>query len=282
MRPSPKNVLIISRTGGGEPAELSKEICIWLESQGVAARVAVHRQDGPDPICALPRPDLILVVGGDGTFISVARCAVPEKAPLLGLNFGRVGFLAEVRADEWRGPLSRILEEGFRVIPRMAMSLTVHREGKPLHESIAVNDLVVGRGAMARLVGMGLSVDGERVCSLRSDGIIVSTPPGSTAYCASAGGPVVHPDLMAFCLAPICPFLNTFRPLVVPGEATVEVEIEEARGETFLTEDGQNLTPLMTGDRVVIRRSEKDLLAVQGDGASYFHKLKSKGFITER
>jgi NAD+ kinase len=277
------SVLIVLKTDNRRAVALGEDVEAWLRERGVEVRIDEDLAGPSRPTAGRSHPgcDLILVLGGDGTFINVARVLLPSGIPLLGLNLGKVGFLAEVPASGWREALADVLEHGFQVDRRLVMEFEVRREGQLVRSGSAVNELVVSRGCLARLVRIAVSCRGERVASLRADGLIAATPTGSTAYNVSAGGPVVHPSLEVFCLTPVCPFLNDMRPLVLPGDSEFSVRIEEAYGDLFLTEDGQSGGDLASGDEVVIRRGRADLLVASRESDGYFAKLRAKGFITE-
>ena len=279
-----KSILIVTKADNAEAIKIGNDLSSFLGDCGCAAEVCEHHAgigEGEDAFTGRD-VDMIFVLGGDGTFISVARKLRALGAPLLGFNMGRVGFLADMPPRGWEERLRPLLEGDYTVSRRMALSFTVERSGQALHRGQAVNDLVVSRGMLARLVTLDLRYGERFISSVRADGLIVSTPTGSTAYGVSAGGPLVHPDLSVFTVSPICAFLNNFKPMVLPGQERLEVRVMEARGDVNLTEDGQIAYCLRTGDTVVIRRAERDLLIVDTGGADYFDKLKAKGFLTER
>ncbi len=275
------SVLIVLKTDNRRAVELAAEMEGWLRERDVEVRIDEDLAGPAKPEAARPRCDLILVLGGDGTFINVARALLPAGLPLVGVNLGKVGFLAEISASCWRERLAAMLERGFDVDSRLVMAFEVRREGVSVRQGLAVNELVVSRGCLARLVRISVSCCGEHIATLRADGLILASPTGSTAYNVSAGGPVVHSSLRAFCLTPICPFLNDLRPLVLPGDSEFSLRIDEAYGDLFLTEDGQSGTDLASGDEVVVRASEHDLLVATRERSGFFAKLRAKGFITE-
>jgi NAD+ kinase len=278
-----RSVLIVTRAGDPGAGDLAGSIGGFLSGRGIACEVCEHRTDVDGGQAGQPGHDfdLVLVLGGDGTFISVARNMYGSSAPLLGLDLGQVGFLAELAQDDWQAGLSRVLAGQVPVSRRMSLSFDIEREGRVVRRGFAVNDIVVSRVVLARLIRLHLSYGEEAISTLRADGVIVATPTGSTAYGVSAGGPIVHPGMQAFCVTPICPFLNGFRPLVLPAGREFRIAVEEARGEVNLTEDGQRAFELSRGDVVVVRRAEKDLLLVGGGDRAYFAKLRGKGFLRE-
>lgn len=277
-----RSVVIITKAGELEAVALGRTIAAWLAARGLPARVAEHDPEAGDlPACPLEEtPCLLLVLGGDGTFISVARRAHAASLPLLGLNMGHVGFWTELTRDNWEQGLSLLLERGLTLRPRLLLAYRVLRGASVVFGGFAVNELTVGRGSLARLVRLSLFAGGEHISSLRADGLIVSTPSGSTAYCVSAGGPILHQEIAAYCVTPVCPFLNDFRPLVLPARVGLSIRVEESTGEVWLTEDGQAALPLVAGDLVEVARAPRDLLVAETGAVSYFSTLKDKGFLT--
>lgn len=284
MREPMQSLLVVTKAGDAAAGALGLEITEFLRPRIRSVELCEHEPGAP--VCTggagAGDVDLVLVLGGDGTFISVARRLHGHPAPLLGLNLGRVGFLAELPRDHWREFLERALSGDFARRRRLCLEYRILREGREVGHGLAVNDLVVGRGILARLVRLELEHGGEHVVSLRADGLILSTPTGAAAYGASAGGPLVHPDLEVLVVTPICPFLNGLKPLVLPPEPELGVRVEDAGGDVHLTEDGQKTVPLAPGDRVLVRRSPSDLVLADLGHTSYFGKLRSKGFLTER
>ncbi len=279
-----RSYLVMTRTGDAAAQALGLEIVAWLKARGAAAALREHRSDRGSAACQLPLDggfDAGLVLGGDGTFIGVARASLGQGLTLLGLNLGRVGFLAEPAGD-WQRRLEALLAGTYSLSRRICLAYVVERRGETVCSGQAINDLVVSRGELARLIRLLVLRNDERVGAMRSDGLIVSTPTGSTAYGFSAGGPLVHPEMEALCLTPVCPFLNNFRPVVLPATGEVSVVVEEQGGEVRLSVDGQRSFALEPLDVVRVRRAPDDLILAETDGTSYFAKLASKGFFTER
>lgn len=284
MREPMQSLLVVTKAGDAAAGALGLEITEYLRPRLRSVDLCEHEPGAP--VCSgsgdAQGVDLVLVLGGDGTFISVARRMHGHTAPLLGLNLGRVGFLAELPRDRWQEFLERALAGDFTRRRRLCLEYRILRGQEEVGSGLAVNDLVVGRGVLARLVRLDLTHGGEHVVSLRADGLIVSTPTGAAAYGASAGGPLVHPDLEVLAVTPICPFLNSLKPLVLPPEPELAVRVADAGGDVHLTEDGQKTVPLSPGDKVVVRRSPYDLIVADLGRTSFFGKLRSKGFLTER
>jgi NAD+ kinase len=277
---APRTVYIVAKAGLAQALALAGEIAAWLTDRGVQSAVL---ENHPQALPQLPDQagpgDLLLVLGGDGTMLGVSREAVPRGLPVLGLNLGRVGFLNEVPVSDWPECLSGLLEHGCSVVRRMVLRFTVERGGKSVRSGVAVNDLVVSRGALARLIHLGLAVDGEPLTGMRADGLIVATPLGSTAYAVSAGGPIVHPSLDLFTMTPICPFLQNLRPMALPGASVLAVSVEEQTPKVHLTVDGQEGLLLAPGDVLKATRAERDLLLVALGRTSYMARLRAKGIV---
>lgn len=278
-----KKILIVTKPDDKNAASLGAEMTAFLSEKGAESAVCEHRPD----VCGMDDEsvgiyDLILVLGGDGTFIGVARRMHFLKAPLMGVNLGRVGFLAQLHQDLWREWLSKVLIEGIEVARRLSLEYEVIRGGDVVHKGLVINDLVVSRGELARLIRLSVTYDDISISSLRADGLIISTPTGSSAYGVSAGGPLIHADLPVYCVTPVCPFLNSFKPMVFPASGVCRVHVEELSGEVNLTEDGQSVINLVHDDEIVIRQSGADLLVVDLGPQAYFEKLKNHGFLTER
>lgn len=287
MQASVREVLVVVKSGDVKALELAGQIVSWLDGLGSSGRIVENRTDQEgctDAFCLAsggPRPQLAVVLGGDGTMISVARKLASECVPLMGINLGRLGFLTQLTGDDWREPLELVVRKGFAVSQLIMLTCEVARNGRQIFHSGAVNDVVV-RGSMARLIKVGIVFGGERLGAFRADGMVVATPTGATAYSMSAGGPLVHPDLQVLTITPICPFLCDFRPLVLPTDRPLDMGVEEATADVVLTCDGQATFPLQPGDWVRVRRSPHTLRLVAVGRHSYFNKLLDKGFIRER
>jgi NAD+ kinase len=220
--------------------------------------------------------DLILVLGGDGTFLGVARNMPARPVPVLGVNLGSLGFLTETTLQEMGGVLEEVLSGRFEVEERMMLQATVHRGGKILARQTLLNDVVISKSALARILEMHVEIDRKFVATYHADGLIVSTPTGSTAYSLSAGGPIVLPSLRAFCITPICPHALTNRPLVVPDSVRIQVTLRSSAEDVYCTMDGQVGLPLRAGDRVRVRRNPASLPLVISRHRNYFDVLRSK------
>jgi NAD+ kinase len=262
-------------------AAVAHELAEWLARRGhpvlldPVTRADIARTDLGE-LTAAAACDLIVVLGGDGTLLSVARRHAGGP-PILGVNLGRLGFLTEVARDDLYPALVDILAGRFEVEPRSLFEVLLERADGRKRRYLALNDAVITKTALARIIELNVSVDGRPVSRYRADGLVISTPTGSTAYNLSAGGPILHPQLPVAVLTPICPHTLTLRPLVVPDTSVVEVTLETPRESVYLTVDGQEGDEMGEGDRVRIRRHAEPVRLVRtGDPRSIFEGLRSK------
>jgi NAD+ kinase len=220
--------------------------------------------------------DLLIVLGGDGTLLSAARLAAAHKVPILAVNLGGLGFLTTVSLDELYPILEEIFSNQYRVSERVMLLAEILREGNVVRRQIALNDAVLNKAALARIMDLELRVDGEYVTTYKADGLILSTPTGSTAYSLAAGGPIIYPVVEAFVITPICPHTLTNRPLVIPDSARIEIEFRSEDDSVFLTFDGQVGIELARGDRIHISKAPEKLYLVRPSKKTYFEILRSK------
>lgn len=221
--------------------------------------------------------DLIVVLGGDGTLLSVARATGTRSVPILGVNLGRLGFLTEVNVDELLPALDKVMAGETRIESRMRMEVRVLRDGAPLSEYQALNDAVITKTALSRMIDLDAWADGAHVTTYHADGLIISTPTGSTAYSLSAGGPLLLPGLDALLLTPICPHSLTQRPLVTTRDTEIEIVVQSGGQEDVaLTVDGQEGMRLLDGDRVLARVSEHPVSLVGSPFRSRYEILHAK------
>ena len=254
---------------------VAAELRSWCVERGIesvdevelARRVASGQGDGVA---------LLVVLGGDGTLLSAVRALDGCEVPVLGVNLGRLGFLTEIALDELYPALEQLLAGEIRAEPRTMLACTVERGGRAVAAYRVLNDVVLNKGALARISDFSVRVDGCRVSTYRSDGFIVATPTGSTAYNLSAGGPIVSPNLGAFVLTPICPHTLTHRPILVPDSAVVEICLEFKNGEVYLTLDGQQGVELEEGDVVRVAKAERRVLLVRSPERDFYQVLRSK------
>lgn len=219
--------------------------------------------------------DLAIVLGGDGTMLTAARALLDDDVPLIGINRGRFGFLTDISTDSMLSGVARILDGEYSVEQRILLGATIVRDGQELSHGRALNDIVVSKGGQARLIELEVTIDGEYVHRQRSDGLIVSTPTGTTAYALSAGGPLLHPTLEAIALVPICPHTLSNRPFAINSASTVEITLMRA-DDARVHFDGQLHAELCKCDKVVIKRLDRTITLLHPRGHSHYEMLREK------
>jgi NAD+ kinase len=223
------------------------------------------------------RADALVVLGGDGTLLGVSHALDRRSVPILGVNFGSLGFLTEIALAELYPTLLSVLDNAYEYEERRMLRASVRRKGHPDQSGDVLNDVVVAKAVLSRIIELDVSIDGLFVSAFRADGLIVSSPTGSTAYNLAAGGPILHPALPAVVLTPICPHMLTNRPLVVNDHSTIEVRLRAERGvEVQVTFDGQRGFPLSSEDTVLVTRSPRSLRLVKASGRDFFGVLRTK------
>jgi len=285
-RPQPRRpirrVVVVAKPGTPEGQRIASELSAWLRSRGVSVRLdgttaqALGRKDGIG-IDKLPRgTDLVIVAAGDGTLLSVARTAGPQGVPILGVNFGGLGFMTELQPEELYAALERVLRGDYTIEEREALRLRFRRGRKILGEYAVLNDAVVTKTALARMLVIEVRIDKELVATYTSDGLIIATPTGSTAYNLSAGGPILDPRMSAFVIAPICPHAMSYRPVVVPGWVMIEVTLRSMTEEAYLTLDGQVGFPMHQLDAIVVDRHPRSVRLMRVARRGFFEVLQRK------
>jgi NAD+ kinase len=225
--------------------------------------------------------DMILVLGGDGTLLRVAHYIERENIPILGVNLGDLGFLTDVKVDEVISTLGQVMNGRYSLDKRMLLQATINQKDDKIKRfSFALNEIVVNNGPQSRLVHLSSSVDDTWINTFLADGLIISTPTGSTAYSLSAGGPIVHPKLHAILITPICPHILTNRPIVISDKEKITVEVIEKRigngGECLLSADGRALAQLKPGDEVEVKKAQHTITLLQPEGTDYYRVLRTK------
>ncbi len=278
-----KTIGIISKPQQDAIRQIVPALLEWLKQRQIAALCDQETADCVGPLCPVhareelaARADMLLVLGGDGTLLAVARAAGEREVPLLPVNLGSLGFLTSVKLDELYTVLEEVQAGQHRISERIQLDTEVVRGGEVLVRNRALNDAVLSKATLARIIDMELSIDGRYVCSYRADGLIIATPTGSTAYSLSAGGPIVYPTVDAFLVTPICPHSLTNRPLVIPDSMTLELAFQASDNAAYLTLDGQVGVELQAGDRVVIRKAATRLKLVRPLRKTYFEILRNK------
>ncbi len=250
-------VVIFSKPRQPEVAKVAAELKSWLQAKSLQITEE--------------NPDFAVVVGGDGTLLAAARTFGERQIPILAINHGGLGFLTEVTLDEMYRALDRVLAGEFVTDRRMMMDVTVDRM-----RYRALNDAVIHKGTLARIIELEARVDGQYVSSFRSDGLIVTTPTGSTAYNLSAGGPIIFPTMSAMVVTPICSHTLTNRPIVLSGDVRIEITLRSTQDEVHLTVDGQVGQRLNPGDRVTVERSPVEVQLIAPSDKNYFDVLRGK------
>jgi NAD+ kinase len=255
----------------------------WCEERGIELRAAgqIAAETNCAPLAVSDGEltedlDLVVVLGGDGTMLGAARLVGARQIPVLGVNFGWLGYLTEFTLDEMFPALEDVRAGNFFVEQRMMIDVELNRGDRIAVSHRALNDAVVNKAAPARMIELECYINGMFVNGFRADGMIVATPTGSTAYSLSAGGPIVHPSMSAILLTPICPHMLSNRPVVVPGESVIDLIFKRAEEELMLTIDGQSCVSLLSDDRITLRRSSTTFNLVRPTNRNYFEVLRTK------
>lgn len=237
-----KRIAILCKPHHASASELAAQISAWLAKRGVSSR-QYECADELDTGC-----DLLVTLGGDGTILGAGRHLINSGVPVFGINFGKVGFLTGCEPDKWEENLERILAGGLERRSCAVLRWKLRREKKTETEGVAINEIVVARGSIAKLLPLEISIDNRPLCGLRCDGALISSPIGSSGYNSSAGGPILSPGIQAFILTAICPFFSTFSPIVLDAHMTVQIKMSSPVAEAGLTVDGQTYIPLLACD----------------------------------
>lgn len=254
----------------------------WLEKEKGFLVHWDERDEPPgDESSIEPRPspgdlDLVVVLGGDGTLLKAVRLYGSQEAPVLGVNLGGLGFLTEIALDELPPLFEMILRGKVQTETRVVLTARIIREGEDYPSVPFLNDMVINKGALARIIDLETSIDGLFLTSYRGDGLIVATPTGSTAYNLAAGGPILHPSLKTIILTPICPFTLTNRPIILQDDVVIDIRLGSKAKEVWLTFDGQVGYPLKTGDVVRVQKAEKSIGLIKNPFKNYFEILRTK------
>ena len=283
-----KRIGIVLKPHQPEALKTICELAVWLAERDIKMvggpqieRERIEHQTGcsveeVDPEKLAGEVDLMLVLGGDGTMIATARMIGDREIPVLGVNYGGLGYLTEFRIEELFSALEAILAGNYRLDRRVMLSVQLRRDDNPQMTNRVLNDVVINKSALARIIEIEAYLNGQFVNAFRADGLIISTPTGSTAYNLSAGGPVIFPSMNAVVITPICPFTLSNRPIVVPDDAEIELILKTGKEEVALTLDGQVGFPLEMADRVVIKKSRTTFNLIQPSNRNYFDVLRDK------
>jgi NAD+ kinase len=283
-----KRIGIIAKQNKPEAVPIVRNLVEWLRPKKIEVFIeegmgklvhppltgpqlnSVEREDIPRHV------EMIIVLGGDGTLLSVARLVRDYAVPILGVNLGGLGFLTEITLEELYRVLERVVQGDFTTDERVVLNASVIRRGERMAEFIVLNDAVINKGALARIIDLETTINGEYLTTFKSDGLILSTPTGSTAYNLSAGGPIVYPSLHCIIITPICPHTLTNRPIVIPDDVEIRATLKTKQQEVILTLDGQLGFTLEFEDVVEVKKAEGRILLIKSPYRHYFEVLREK------
>jgi len=280
--PDIKTVGIISKPGVPAAVELVPKLIAWLRERGIHIRYDAETAEYAGTGGAMPRAeipeaaDMVIVLGGDGTLLSAARSIGGREVPLFPVNLGGLGFLTAITIDSLFPDLERAFRGEHRIGKRKLLHCELVREEQMVAEYEALNDVVITKSAIARMIDLDAHVDEMFVCRYKADGLIVATPTGSTAYSLSAGGPIIFPSVASLCVTPICPHMLTNRPVIVPDTSVIRIICQAEGDAAFLTIDGQIGEPLQKDDQIICRSSRNTLLLVRPPRMLFFDVLRQK------
>ena len=282
MNPAIRKIGIIFKWQDARVQGIAKDIVPWLQARGIevfldqalADRYTV-KANFVSPEDLVQQVDIVSVFGGDGTLLYTGRLIGARNIPILGINLGSLGFLTEVRLEEMHAAFEGLLSGKYRVEERMLLRVEVIQSGSVIGQYLALNDAVINKGALARIIDLEVSVNSEPVLNTRADGLIISSPTGSTAYSLAAGGPILYPTLDAFIITPICPHALANRPLVIPNRHVLGVCLKHGT-DVMLTVDGQVGMPLQQQDSLRIGKADSTLKLALPFGSSFFKLLREK------
>ncbi len=284
-----KRVAIVAKRHAKEVRSVIRSLVRWLAKRGIDAiledELAGHIRAKSEtfPPGKVPRDsDMVIVLGGDGTLLSVARVMRSRQIPILGVNLGSLGFMTDVALKDLYPTLEAVIAGDVTVDERHRLRTELVRKGKVIASEAVLNDVVITKGAIARIIEVAVEIDGQFVTVVRADGLIVATPTGSTAYSLGAGGPILYPSLGAMILTPICPHTLTYRPVVVSDRARAELTLRGDPREVYVTFDGQESEPMQPGDVVTVRKSRSTVKLVSRADKNYFQILRHKLRWAER
>jgi len=276
-----RKIGIIAKRNKPEAIPVIKDLLAWLKERRVEcfiepemAELIPHASLEKDEMSMTV--DMVVVLGGDGTLLAAARSIQKRRVPILGVNLGGLGFLTEITLDELPQMLDDVLEGRYTTDERMVLNAQVRRGGKVIRDFTVLNDVVITKGALARIIELETRVNNEYVTTFRADGLIIATPTGSTGYSMSAGGPIVYPNLESVIITPICPHALTNRPLIVPRDVTIDVILRNEESEVFLTLDGQTGLQMEVNDTIQVQRGEGTISLITSPSKSYFGVLRTK------
>ncbi|MCI0427436.1 MAG: NAD(+)/NADH kinase [Nitrospiraceae bacterium] len=277
-----KSIGILAKPKFPEVKSTLQDVVSWLRARNIdvildtTSASLLGEQGGYQETQLASKADVLLVLGGDGTMLNAARIAGERSIPILGVNMGGLGFLTEVRLENLYPSLERVFANDFVLDERLMLRTHVRRHGETVAQGVVLNDVVISKGTLARMIELKIAIQGRFVTNLRGDGLIVSSPTGSTAYSLSAGGPIIDPAVRSLILTPICPHTLTHRPLIVPGNAEIDVTLTSKDDGAMATLDGQVGVAITQGDTVVIQTLEQRTRLIRFPESNYYDVLREK------
>ncbi|MEN2995042.1 MAG: NAD(+)/NADH kinase [Thermodesulfovibrio sp.] len=275
-----KNLSILYKENDNLALETAIKIQDWLKNRGIECivfhSVGVLSSFTYSEITAIQNSDAVIVLGGDGTMLSASRIIGGKKTPIIGINMGKLGFITEISKNDLFDSLEKIFSGNYELEERSMINAQILRDEKIINEYLGLNDIVIGKGIMAKISDFDLIINNVYVSTIKADGIIISTPTGSTAYNLSAGGPILYPTLKGLVFTPICPHTLSVRPLVLPDNFVIEIVISSSTKDIFLTIDGQVGLPLQKNDRVKCKIANEKTYIIAPLGRDYFRVLREK------
>lgn len=281
-----ETIVIVYRHESAPATKAAGELAAWLIKKGL--KIFSHPQQKISGAISKIKTtqmrdvDLVIVLGGDGTYLQAVRMLAGEKAPILGINMGSLGFLTENRKEDLYSVVSMTLENKMEKRPRAMIEIKVIRDGEQLLGAKALNDVVIERGPFSQLINIAIHSENHLVGEVKADGLLVATPTGSTAYNLAAGGPILHPYVHSFVVTPICPHSLTHRPIIFPDDQALTFRLLNKKQRAYLTIDGQNGGDLRAGDEVIVTRAECDHYILRKPSQNYFDLLREKLKFGER
>ena len=277
-----KSVGILTKPKFPEAKSTLQDVVSWLRARSIdvvldtTSAILLGEQGAYQEVSLARKADVLLVLGGDGTMLNAARLAGERGIPILGVNMGGLGFLTEVRLESLYPSLERVFANDFVLDERLMLRTHIHRPGETVAQGAVLNDVVINKGTLARMIELRIAIQGRFVTNMRGDGLIISSPTGSTAYSLSAGGPIIDPAVQSLILTPICPHTLTHRPLIVPGNTEIEVTLTSRDDGAMATLDGQVGVAIAQGDTVVIQTSEQRTRLIRFPESNYYDVLREK------
>ncbi len=278
-------IAIVYRPDTAAAVNLAKTLTSWLKERKYKVYTAPDQKLIAGTLMlksakTIEKMSLVVVLGGDGTYLRAVRLLEGKSVPILGINLGSLGFLTPTRVDELFTAVEDTLNNKMELRPRSMIHVQLIRKGQKKLDMLALNDIVIERGSLAQLINISIQCEDMLVSEVKADGLIISTPTGSTAYNLSAGGPILHPDTRAFVVTPIAPHSLTSRPLIFPDEAQLQFrlvgKLQNKKDQAHVVVDGVKVTQIVADDELIVRRNKQDHLMVKNPNQNYFHLLREK------